>query len=494
MTKKSTNKSGLKPLFTEKVRQSLILLFTSSLILSVNAQTTLKERLEQHVYTLASDSLQGRKAGSTHARMASEYIVKQWEEIGIEPYGDNNSYLQSFNDNGYQNIIGIIRGNDVVLKNEYIVVGAHYDHLGVEDGSIYNGADDNASGVATLIELGRELQYNKSQLKRNVILIAFDAEEIGLIGSTYFANHLKIPTENIKLMISVDMVGWYKASGKVSYAGSGTIKGGKKMLTAQQMIPAGLNVSVKKFETSIFTATDTQPFAEKEISTLAVSTGMKSPYHKPEDEAHLIDYDGIALITEHLKNVVETVSISTDYKPSGIVARKHRQQQRFTFGVSANLGSNHHHYTDGAVIGKNTASFGVGLMSQLNFGNYAIRPEVYYDRIRAKYPAGTIATDNITIPVSFVLQTYRYGAGIDLFLGGYYSYRLGGKQGNEKIDLENTFNRQEGGFTYGFGIYISPFKISFTGRNALTNLTKSVNDDKAHLRNRASYCTLTYLF
>jgi hypothetical protein len=333
-------------------------------------------------------------------------------------------------------------------------------------------------------------------LKRSIILIAFDAEEAGLIGSTYFTNHPDTPVEDIKLMISVDMVGWYKASGKVSYAGSGTIKGGKEMLSNPQIVPSDLNVTTKKFETSIFTATDTQPFAEKGVSTLAVTTGLKSPYHKPGDEAHLIDYDGLELITKHLVNFVETVSGDANYEPSGKLAKKHRPLQRFMFGISANIGSNYHHYTDGAVDGKSATSYGAGLMSQVNFGTYAIRPEIHYDRISAKHPAGTITMDNLTVPVSFVLQTakQRMGMGADLFIGGYYSYRFGGEQGKEKIDFENTFNRQEGGFTYGFGVYVGPCKIGFTGRRALTNFTKYSNDDKAYLQNRTSYFTLTYLF
>ena len=438
--------------------------------------------------------MQGRKAGSIYAKMASEYIIKQWEEIGIEPYGDNNSFLQIFNNYNFQNVVGIIRGNDAVLKNEYIVVGAHYDHLGVKNENIYNGADDNASGVAALIELGRELKSNQSQLKRSVILIAFDAEEVGLIGSTYFTNHPDTPIEGIKLMISVDMVGWYKASGAVSYVGSGTIKGGKEMLSNSRIVPSDLNVATKKFERSIFTATDTQPFAEKGISTLAVTTGLKSPYHKPNDEAHLIDYDGLMLITKHLKNFVETVSCDADYESSGKLAKKHRPLQKFMFGISANIGSNHYHYTDGVFNGKGFTSYGAGLISQVNFGNYAIRPEIHYDRIRAKDPAGTIAINKLTVPVSFVLQTLELGMGFDLFIGGYYSYHFDGKQGNEKIDFENTFNRQEGGFTYGLGMSLGSVKIGFTGRNALTNFTKSANDNNAYLRNRTNYFTLTYLF
>ena len=488
MNKNLTSKINLK------FRKVLTFFFIFSTIFSTNAQTALKERLEQHIYTLASDSLQGRKAGTEYAGMAAEYIVKQWNEIGIEPFF-NNSFLQTFNSERFQNVVGIIRGNDSVLKNEYIVVGAHYDHLGVnKDGDIYNGADDNASGVATLIELARELKHNQSDLKRSVIFIAFDAEEEGLFGSTYFTNYPDTPIENIKLMISIDMVGWYKVSGKVEYEGSGTIKDGKSMILSPQLVPAGLNVVVKNFENSIFTATDTESFALKGIPTLAVTTGLKSPYHKPEDDANLIDYDGMVLITAHLENLVKLIANDAHYASSGKVAKKHRGQQRLMFGISASIGSNYHYYTDGPVNGKSATSYNAGLMSQINFGKFAIRPEVYYERIRAKHPAGTISTDNLTVPVSFVLQTVQRGMGADVFIGGYYSYRFDGKQGKEIIDFENTFNRNEGGLTYGFGLYVKPFKIGFTNRTALTNFTQNANADNAHIRNRTSFFTITYLF
>ena len=477
---------------TLRNKRIFIFLFVFSIIFSANAQT-LKERLERHEYVLASDSLQGRKAGTEFAKKACDYIVKQWKEIGVEPYFDN-SFLQPFNSKKFQNVVGKIRGNDSVLKDEYIVVGAHYDHLGVINGKIYNGADDNASGVSTLIELARELKRNQSNLKRSVILIAFDAEEVGLLGSTYFTKYPQMPIKNIKLMISIDMVGWYKTSGKVIYEGGGTIKDGEKMILLSKLVPNGLNVEIKKFEESAFTATDTEPFATKGIPTLAVSTGLKSPYHKPEDEAHLIDYDGMALVTEHLGNLVQFISSDVNYESSGRVAKKHRPQQRLMFGLSANIGSSFHHYTDGALEGKNATSYGAGLMSQVNFGYFAIRPEVFYDRICAKFPDGTIATDNLTVPLSLVAQYLQSGAGFDAFIGGYYSYRFDGKQGKEKIDFTNTFYRNEGGLSCGFGVRMGLLKFTFTNRTALTNFTRQPNADNAHIRNRTNYFTLTYIF
>ena len=460
---------------------------------SAKAQITIERKLAQHTYTLASDLLEGRKAGTEHSRNAAEYIIKQWQEIGVEPYYDT-TFLQAFHNNHFYNIVGIIRGNDSVLKNEYIIVGAHYDHLGVQNGNIYNGADDNASGVAVLIELARKLKEDQANLKRSIILIAFDAEETGLIGSTYFAKHLEMPTKNVKLMISIDMVGWYKTSGKLEYLGSGTIKGGKEILMNPQIIPDGLNVVCKCFETSIFTATDTYPFAMRGIPTLAVTTGLKSPYHKPEDESHLIDYDGMALITEHLKNVITTISQDINFEASGKLAKKHHPQKRVEFGLLAKIGSNHHNYTEGAFIGKTATSFGIGLMTQFNFGQYAIRSELHYDRICAEHPAGTIKTDNLVIPLNLVLQLHMEDMLVmDMSFGGYYSYCFNGTQGN-RIDFENTFNRNEFGYTFEFGMHLKPFKIAFTRRSALTNFTKHPNSDNAHIRNRTSYFTLGYIF
>ena len=469
-----------------------------------DSETTIKEQLEQHVYTLASDDLRGRRAGSEYARIAADYIVSQFEEIGIEPYFEN-TYLQPFKGNifsngtifkvgNHQNVVGIIRGNDPVLKDEYIVIGAHYDAIGVSFGNINNGADDNASGTAALIELGRELKRNQSSLGRSVILIAFDAEEFGLFGSAHYIFDPQAPVENIKLMIGVDMVGYYQAAGAVIYLGSGTMQRGDEIILNPEIIPEGLNVTAKKFETSPSSGTDTWSFALRKIPTLFVTTGavlFKSPYHTPKDDANFIDYNGMTLITEHLKNVVITFSQDADYQSSGKIARKHKIRERIRYGVTANSGYN---YTTG--VKENEAfSFGIGVMSQINFGIFGIRPEVFYDHIRAHHPDGTTETNNITVPLSLVLQTPAwYFIEMDLFAGGYYSYRFDGKRGNHALDFEKTFNRHEAGITFGWATYAKPFRIGNTLRIALTDFTRFANADNAHLRNVTTYLTVTYTF
>jgi hypothetical protein len=299
-------------------------------------------------------------------------------------------------------------------------------------------------------------------------------------------------------MIAIDMIGCYKANGKLELLGSGTIKNGNEMLLNPHIVPSGLNIIPKKFEKSPFYASDTQPFALKKIPTLWAFTGFKSPYHTTKDEAHLIDYDGMALITEYIYNFVETVSRDVDFESSGKVAKKHKPRQQIDFGISANIGATANNINDENDENgeKANISFGAGLASQVNFGCFAIRPELYYDRFRTDHPSGTIVTDNLTVPLSLVLQTpeyYFYGG--DLFFGGYYSYRFSGRQGKEKLDFENTFNRSEAGLTFGLSMFFKPIKIGFSGRMALTDFTKSSKDDNIHLqKNKVVYFTMTYMF
>ena len=163
--------------------------------LSLSAQdTVLVSSLRKHVAILASDSLSGRAFGFPEKQLAIEYITNQFSSAGFEAW--SNDYIQSFqqfNDlylGEGKNIIGLVEGSDPVLKDEFIILGAHYDHMGwkLENGEkvVFNGADDNASGVASIIEIGKILMTKRGELKRSVIIAAFDAEEAGLIGSRMF--------------------------------------------------------------------------------------------------------------------------------------------------------------------------------------------------------------------------------------------------------------------------------------------------------------------
>lgn len=463
---------------------------------SVCAQETLANRLREHLYFLADDSLGGRKAGTHFGQRAAEYIAQQFKEIGMTPlYGD--SYFKSFQDM-FRNVVGIIEGNHSLLKDEYIVIGAHYDHLGritgKKDITIYNGADDNASGTAVVIELARILMERRANLDRSVIIIAFDAEEEGLIGSYNFVNYAPVPLDKIKLMFSIDMVGWYQASGYVKYLGSGTFRNGKEIITDNRITPLGLNVEVQSFERMVLGSTDTFGFAEKGIPTLAVTTGLKSPYHKPHDTADLIDYHGMALITEHLSNVVQAISTNEHFASSGKISPKHKAPL-FSLGVCVNYGVNKHYYTAGAVDGKTAGAYSVGLTASWNMGAFGLRPEVYYDYIHARHPQGKVITHGVTTPLNFILQTKpSFSGGFAIFAGPYYHHNFGGKQGKTKLDFDHLFRRDEMGMNWGVELRLASIRLGYTRRDAFTNFTRTQNEDGAHIRNRANFITLGYQF
>ena len=174
------------------------LLFTSII---VNSQVISEELVKKHIYTLASDEMEGRKAGTKGIEKAAQYIEKEFERIGLDNFDEMTSFRQTFEKNGLSlfNLIGFLEGKS--KKNEFIIISAHYDHLGIKtDGEgdlIFNGANDNASGVAAVLSIAE--YYTKDFVtERSILFIAFTAEEMGLVGSNYFGNQInpdKIVTE-----------------------------------------------------------------------------------------------------------------------------------------------------------------------------------------------------------------------------------------------------------------------------------------------------------
>jgi len=201
------------------------------------------------------------------------------------------------------------------------------------------------------------------------------------------------------------------------------------------------------------------------------------------------------LVTEHLTNLVQAVSTDENYQPSGKIASKHKPPSKVRFGIAANIGSNYHHYTAGALDGKSAGAYGAGLRMTVNMGALALRPEVYYDYIKACHPLGDIKTQSVTAPLNLVLQTSSSSsAGFAVFAGPYYSYKFNGKQGNSSLDFGNIYYRNEAGINWGFEMRVSSIRIGLTRRQAFTNFTRTKNEDGAHIRNRGVFATLSYDF
>ena len=188
-----------------------------------------------------------------------------------------------------RNVIGALEGSDPTLKNEWVVVGGHYDHLGFGErdsmtpsqvGQIHHGADDNASGTAGVMELARLAANDDRQWKRSALFMAFAAEEIGLLGSAHFVNNPTVPIGSITAMINLDMIGRI-TNNRVFVGGVGTSPNYKTMI---EQLNAGTGLQLD-FSDSGYGSSDHTSFNSKKIPVLFFFSGLHTDYHKPSDTA-----------------------------------------------------------------------------------------------------------------------------------------------------------------------------------------------------------------
>lgn len=435
----------------------------------VRGQDSQRQRLEKHLYTLASDSLRGREAGTPDGQKAADYILRQWRQMGLTPFWGDNYQVPFRQDNpilgqgNFCNLVAVIEGNDPELKDEYIVLGAHYDHIGMKGDRVCNGADDNASGSSCLLEITRQLVARRGDLKRSVIICAFDAEEKGLFGSKAIVRQLKDKgmIDQVKLMLSIDMVGWYQANGELVLDGSGTVDKAKGWL-APAPLGSDIKVRFKPFENSLFTATDTEPFAEEGIPTLAVTTGLKSPYHKPEDDADLIDYDGLDRITDYLTALTVAASRHDGKLASGRLASKHKANS-FEAGLAVGYNTSNLDFPDAVIVGKSHCGFQGGLMLHYNLGKFfALHADVLYNYSNCPLPAPDDAygkgfgmeQHSVFVPVTLQLGFREMGTGFFIGFGGYYGRVLDGRFYGDLTAASPHYqaNPDQGGLIFDFGM------------------------------------------
>jgi Zn-dependent M28 family amino/carboxypeptidase len=274
---------------------SLVLLFA----VNTFAQSPDPENIARHIQFLASDKMKGRGTGSKENDKAARYVTKIFKKYGLSPLG-TNGYYQPFTakirrvvvpDSLRQarNVIGFLDNG----AEKTIVIGAHFDHLGIgrqgsskaenPEGQIHNGADDNASGVAGLLELARYFSTNHVKESFNFLFIGFGAEELGLQGSRYFVNNPTLPLAKIHLMSNMDMIGRYDGGRGVGIGGYGT---------SDQWPEIFRDV---KSEVKFFTdragsgGSDHGSFYAKQIPVLFFHTGGHDDYHKPGDDPEKIN-------------------------------------------------------------------------------------------------------------------------------------------------------------------------------------------------------------
>ncbi len=269
------------------------------------------DELQQHIEYLSSDSLGGRYPGTEGDRLAAEYILGQFMRNGLTPEADGGfqyfTVTTSTMDHGEEtetmNVVASLRGSDPVLKNEYIVIGAHYDHLGTggegtgsrEPGYrvIHPGADDNASGVAAMIEISEKLASERENIRRSFIFAAFGAEEKGLLGSSWFTRNPVVELESVKAMINLDMVGRKNEDGVVQIGGVGSSAEGEEIVTG---LAADYGFNTRLMHEG-FGPSDHASFFINDIPVFFVTTGAHPEYHTPADTAGLINYEGLQRIS-----------------------------------------------------------------------------------------------------------------------------------------------------------------------------------------------------
>ena len=283
--------------------------------------SSVKANIKNDVEILAADDMEGRETGTPGEMKAALYIVKRMKEIGLSAKGDSTSYLQHYTKkmksdphadipadddpviDGY-NVIGYLDHS----AKKTIVLGAHYDHLGYGgagslhsgEKAIHNGADDNASGVAAILRMAEEFKGDK-YADHNYLFIAFSGEEKGLWGSNYFAKNPTIAKENINMMVNLDMVGRLNEDRQIAIHGVGTSPSFDATLDQQNTY----QFKVTKQQSGVGPSDHTSFYLE-DIPVLHFFTGQHEHYHKPGDDSHLVNYDGIVDISSFIIDIVDS--------------------------------------------------------------------------------------------------------------------------------------------------------------------------------------------
>jgi hypothetical protein len=304
------------------------LMFLSVLIgfLSCKSEPEVAEKkIKEDVAFLADDKLEGRQTGTDGELRAAEYISKRYNEIGLLSKG-TEKFLQPFSfkpktdphkevefitnaDSTItgRNVIGFIDNN----AQSTIVIGAHYDHLGYggegslyreKDKAIHNGADDNASGVAVMLNLASRLKVKNDTAeikdKNNYLFLAFSGEEMGLLGSNYFSKNPTIDAKSINYMINMDMVGRMKPDSTLAVYGTGT-----SPLFKQTIKSNNDKFKIVENESGVGPSDHTS-FYLIDIPVLHFFTGQHEDYHKPGDDSEKLNYDGMHLISDYIYTII----------------------------------------------------------------------------------------------------------------------------------------------------------------------------------------------
>jgi len=299
------------------------------------------DHMRPHIEFLAGPNLKGR--GDAEAKQeAREYIIDQMIAAqlkplflktpagvlpSIQPSTESSNPLSAVDAcvqlipdasdaNGIEATLGHnvgfwLEGSDSRLAKEFVIVSAHYDHLGVREGQIFTGADDNASGVAMVLEVARQLASSDTKPKRSVAFVAFDLEERLLWGSRWFAAHPPWPLHRVKLLITADMIGRSLGNLPLPTVFAMGSEHARELKVALDQVGTPVGLEVCRLGTDLIgTRSDYGPFRDRSIPYLFFSTGEHPDYHTPQDTPEKIDYDKAAGIASLILNLTRYVADS----------------------------------------------------------------------------------------------------------------------------------------------------------------------------------------
>ena len=273
-----------------------------------------EQTLRGHVERLASEALEGRGIGTRGLDRAAEYLAAEFERIGLSPGVDGTSYLQRFETTRtpdgrpatLANVVGIIPGSDPSWRGQSVLLTAHYDHLGMgwpdprrgDEGKRHPGADDNASGVAVLLEVARVLAASGAG-RRSIVVVAFTGEEAGLIGSRHYVEHPVLPRDGIRAIVNIDAVGRL-GSGQIGVLGAGTATEWPHVFRGIGFVTGTQTQLVQE----ALPASDQASFATAGIPGVQLFTPPHADYHRPTDTADKIDIAGLVKVATVTKEAI----------------------------------------------------------------------------------------------------------------------------------------------------------------------------------------------
>jgi hypothetical protein len=283
-------------------------------------KTISADDLKKHLYTIAADSMEGRETGSAGQKKAGKYLISQYQQNQVSfPKGASDyyqavpaSFLNKKRNNNLadsENIWAFIEGSE--KPEEVIVISAHYDHVGIENGEVYNGADDDGSGTSALLEIAQAFQMAKKAghgPKRSILFLHVTGEEHGLLGSRYYSENPLFPLANTVADVNIDMIGRRDAfhadtNNYVYIIGANRLSSELDHISAtMNQKYVGLDLDYRfndpKDPNRFYERSDHYNFAKFGIPSVFFFNGVHADYHKKSDEPNKIEYDALEKRTQ----------------------------------------------------------------------------------------------------------------------------------------------------------------------------------------------------